>query len=122
MTQLPPSPHELHWLSSVIGDEATLALLDQRGGTRLYIPRDSAGSKLADEIGEPAAHALAQALGGEGIKVPICREWRVRCHRVRGLSYAQIARRTGCSEDTVWRLLNHAGRTNQLDLFGTSRP
>ncbi len=95
----------------VLSPEAALALIEWRGGTRLYIPRDASGAAheaLASHVGVPAALALAEAFRGEYLKVPLAKTWRARLYRARGESYAEIARRLGCTESAVWR---HLART-----------
>lgn len=107
-------PAELAWLGDVLGAEATLALIEKRGGTRVYVPfQATKTSQLTQEIGLRAARALVGAYGGSTVTVPVARSWRVRHYHAAGLSYAAIARKLGCHEDTVWRLLNRAGETQR---------
>jgi hypothetical protein len=110
-------PAELAWLVDLVGARPALRLIEARGGTRVYVPRTPAeGSALVRDVGLAPAQALAAAYGGETITVPVARHWRVREYRAAGLSYAAIARKLGCHEDTVWRLLKSAGETSQLSL------
>lgn len=121
MTALPPPPAELADLSAHLPPEALLALIEGFGGTVLYIPHSpNQASPLVRALGRDAAAALAAARGGERIKVPLARHWRIRVLRERdGLSYSQIARRLGITEDAVWRHLSAARLTaKQPDLFG----
>jgi len=120
MTELRP-PAEVAYLVEALGLDATLDLMEKRGGTRLYVPRHfKPGMPLAREFGDKAARTLV-AKWGDGLttlKVPLCKWWRARIYDSRGLSYPQIALRLGCSETSVWRYLQ-PDRTNraQLDLF-----
>lgn len=115
MTVRPPA--ELAWLTDVIGAEATLVLIETRGGTRVYVPREvTQASAIARDIGLQEARKLSAAFSGDTITVPVARCWRVRHYRAAGLSYAAIARKLGCHEDTVWRLLRSANETVQLAL------
>ena len=109
---LPPVPHEIRWLSDIIGAEATLALIEAHGGTRLYMPKRSAGSTPEAAIGPEAAAKLAESHGGETLRIPIAREWRVRCYRAMGMSYTQIAKKTGLHDGSVHRILQNASLTN----------
>ena len=114
---LVPPPAELAWLVDVIGAAAALRLIEARGGTRLYVPRAvTQASALAREIGLAEARLMTTApFAGDTITVPVARHWRVRQYRAAGLSQAAIARRLGCHEDTVWRLLRSA-QTEQMSL------
>lgn len=121
MTALPPVPAELAHLSDHLSPEALLALVEAFGGTALYIPQaPNQGSPLVRAIGREAAQALAAARGGENLKVPLARHWRIRIYRERdGLPYAAIARRLGVTEKAVWENLRAARLTAaQPDLFG----
>jgi hypothetical protein len=114
---LPPPPPEAVRLVQRIGIAAAFALVEARGGTRIYVPR-TASPWLVDLIGAAPAAALAEALGGEFLKVPLARTWRVLAYQARGWSYARIARACGCSEDAVWKILSRAEKTSpQLGLF-----
>jgi hypothetical protein len=105
-------PAELSHLGDAIGAEALLLLVEQHGGIRLYIPKDiNQGSSLARSVGLPAARALSRMFGGEWIKVPIARAWRVRVYRQRGETYQSIARRLLITEGQVGKLLCNAGMT-----------
>lgn len=124
---LPPPPAEAAWLSEVIGAEATLRLVEGRGGVALYIPHEvNQGSPLAQMIGLDAARRLAASYGGEHRVVPLLRWWRVRVERARGLTDRAIARRLVMTEAHVSRLLRAAApaasardgtATDQPDLF-----
>lgn len=120
MTELRP-PAEVAYLVEALGLDATLQLMEKRGGTRLYVPRHfDPKMKLAEEFGASAARDLV-ARWGDGVgylKVPLCKWWRARIYDSRKLSYAAIALQLGCSETSVWRYLQ-PNRANlaQLDLF-----
>jgi hypothetical protein len=116
----PPPPAELSWLSDAIGADATLKLIELHGGRRVYIPKaPNQGSQIARDIGLPAAQALAIIRGGEDIKVPLARAWRVRVYRAQRHTWRSIAGKLGMTESQVGKLLNAAGATNQQpDLFG----
>lgn len=117
MTPLPDPPPEVMRLAEVIGVPAALALIEAFPGLRPYIPKQPT-ERIIAVIGPEAAEKLARAWGGEYLKVPSAKPWRVTIYRGRGFSYADIALRVGLSEDGVWRILSRAEMTSpQLDLF-----
>jgi hypothetical protein len=107
---LPPPTPDLKQLVQFIGREAAFALIEARGGTRFYVPKVPTEG-LISLIGEGGARALSEARGGENLKVPLGRHWRILAYHARGLSFAKIARKTGCSENSVWQLINSCGLT-----------
>lgn len=113
MAELPP---EIARLIDMIGEEATLRFVEAHGGTRVHIRLGrTSRNGLADLLGAAAASALAEAFGGEYLRVPLAKRWRAQHYRRQGLSYAAIARRLGCSDVTVWEYL-HDRATAQLAL------
>jgi Homeodomain-like domain len=112
-----PPPAEIAYLTQCLGPEATLALIEACGGTRIYVPFNPApDAPLSAKIGHDAAKALAGVFGGETLKVPSCKFLRARLLRARGHSYPQIALKLGVSETTVWRLVQPHPADTQLDL------
>jgi hypothetical protein len=66
----PPPPAEIGAIANAIGAAATLRLVEDFAGQRLYVPRaPREGSTLAEAIGLQEALALATVRGGETIKV-----------------------------------------------------
>jgi len=115
-------PPNIRWLIELVGEDAALRLVERYGGVRIEVPKKiTETSEIVRSTGlAPATLApLAAHHGAERITLPICREWRVRIYRLRERqSYAQIARRLGMVENTVWRILNNSGMTQQqMDLF-----
>ena len=115
----PPPPAELAHLTDLIGADALLRLIEAYGCTRLYIPETpTEDTLLAKVIGLRLACIMANRYGGDYLKVPLSRNWRVRVYRARGWSYAEIARHLGMTESTVGKILHAAGITQrQLTLF-----
>lgn len=104
---LPPPPAELAWLVEEIGVEKSLALIELRAGTRLYVARYfDPKMDLAAQLGAEAARALVRRWGGGEIKVPSCKRWRAAVYDAYGLSYPAIALKLGCDAYTVYRYLN----------------
>jgi hypothetical protein len=101
-------------LADLIGEDATLRLVEHFGGTRLPIPKGTTGhSQLHELIGQEATRKLTDAYGGTYIKVPLAKFWRAQLYRERGLSYGQIATKLGCSESSVHTFLRDAGKVGQ---------
>ena len=110
------APAELAPIVEVIGEAATLKLIEARGGTRLFLRRGEQQEQLVAEIGARAAKQLGAHFTGEQLKVPTAKPWRARVYRARGWSYARIALALGTTETSVWRMLHATGDTRQLTL------
>lgn len=111
--------HVLGRLRDIIGDEATLALVEARGGRQVYVPVDPAeGAEIARIIGLDAARRLGQEYGREPITVPVAREWRIAVYSAQGVTVPEIARRVGAHIDTVRKCRRRQGlQQRQYDLF-----
>lgn len=106
VTVLARPPAELDAFTSIIGAEATFRLIETNGGLRIYIPKHpNQGTLLARQIGLRAARQLAAEFGGEELKVPVARPWRVATYSINGLSARAIALRLCVCEETVLSLL-----------------
>lgn len=102
-------------LIELIGREETVRLIEAYGGGRLYVPR-ARHPDLDPLLGSSAHARLVSRYGGERLEIPPRRaiermderERRAACVRdlhAAGLSYHEIARRTGVSRRQVARLL-----------------
>lgn len=119
-------PVEISWLVQILGEDGALRLIEEAGGTRVYVSATpDITSSLTMKIGLDGARQMADALlahkaGGIYIKVPLVRAWRIRLYRARGHSIRDIARALGVHESTVERHLKAAEMTGQPqpDLFG----
>ena len=113
-------PDELAALIALIGEDATLRLVEGHGGVGVYVPHTvSLKSTLARSVGMEAARRLSQEFGGSRIHPPMCKRWRALLLRHRdGLSYAEIARRLSIDVSTVYKWLNKGGLVGQLQLPG----
>lgn len=118
MSALPPATDDVARFVELIGPEATLKLLEARGGTRLWIARDN--GVLADIVGLDAAGKMYRKYGSGEIKLPLGRPWRVLCYIAMGMNRTQAALKAGTSENVVHDILQRFGRPSriQLDLFG----
>lgn len=107
---LPPSAREL---AEVIGLDATLALIEHYGGTRLYVPEHiGADHPLARAIGMQAAHTLVEHYARDSIDVP--RAWRaaravlyrqIVAAYTDGATAASLARRHRCTERWIYEIV-----------------
>lgn len=93
-------------LLEIIGDSATSALLDQRAGVTVYVPK-AVGGVMADIIGPEALAKLCAAMGGCFVVVPEQRRLKrdVILDSLRsGASIAQAAKYSGSCERYVYML------------------
>jgi hypothetical protein len=103
-------------LARLIGEDKTRLLLYKRGGEQVYIPaRESLGPEhwLVQAVGEDAAGALADALRGTSVVLPLGmaglrnQSWAMLDEAIEsGLSTNQIVRKTGLSTRTASRRRN----------------
>lgn len=92
-------------LVGLIGEAATIALAEQFGGTRLYVPmRTKDTHPIARAIGRHAAVILCGHYGPSTIRIPLLREMRAKHYRNNGLSNAKIAVCLGLTESGVGTL------------------
>ena len=114
---VPPAP-EVRLLVQAIGEQATLRLVEAFGGTRVYVAaRPGEESQVATAVGLEAAAALgATELGGERVRVPLARAWRVQLLHALGATNPEIVRRVGMDRSTVYRIINAKRDTKQLYL------
>lgn len=97
---------ELTSLLELLGTDATLALIEAHGGTRLSVPR-SAGvtSELREQLGVSGFGRLVEYFGGSVLTIPLARAWRAPIYRARGMTHKEIARRCGVVESSVYKIL-----------------
>ncbi len=100
-------------IAKVIGAGAALRLCEQFGGSRVYVALNPAPSNpVASAIGHSKAERLSTYFGGERLAIPSegARTNRTRIARMRrrGLAVSEIARKLGCSERYVYKVLAHS--------------
>ena len=101
---------ELGSLIELLGEDATLKLVETYGGTRRGVPKYMPEThELRDLLGDAAFVLLFQYFGGSEISVPLAKRWRLELYAKRGLKTKEIARRAGYSERSVARILNGDG-------------
>lgn len=118
-------PAEISWLVQILGEDGALRLIEEAGGTRIYVSAaPDITSSLSLMIGRENAQRMADALlahkaGGIYLKIPLVRAWRIRLYRSKGYTHRDIARALGVHESTVERHLKAAEMTGQQqpDLF-----
>jgi hypothetical protein len=108
--RLKPDAPLIDNIARLIGAGAASRLVAEFGGGRLYIPeKPSPGDRLTEAIGYVAAMRLASVFGGERVSLPLdsgrALSVRIAELRARGVSIARIARRAGCSERYVYKVL-----------------
>lgn len=105
--------HSARWLIELLGEEAAFRLVERRGGTRIFVPKElNLGHPLAREIGLGAALKLCGEFPSMWVKIPLCRDWRVQVYRARGMTYREIALRLVMTESGVSRVLTMTGATD----------
>jgi hypothetical protein len=113
-----PAPPEAQRLIDLIGVDATLRLMEIHGGSRVFVPlRARAGQRLARELSAEAEAALVEEFGGNNLEVPLCKAWRARIYRARGMTHREIAIKLGCHERSVRQWLSESADTRQTSLF-----
>ncbi len=95
----------------LIGIDAVANLTRDFGGRRVYIPSTpSRRDQIARSIGLAAAVRLASRYGGDRVMFPAhpdraLRAAQIIALRMNGVSVSRIARRTGCTERYVYKVL-----------------
>lgn len=98
---------ELASLLELLGTDATIALIEAHGGTRLSVPRNAgAACDVRERIGDESFLRLVQYFGGAVLTIPLARGWRAAIYRQRGMTYREIARACGVVESAVYKMLS----------------
>ena len=132
---LQPLSPQMRRLVRALGVAATLKLLEERGGTRVYI---SGGRQRADRrmlkalIGAEAAEAFYAEFGAHAPELDLpkadkllmqMRDDAIRLDKAQGLSFDLVARKYRLTRRRVIDICGEPGRPNstavQGDLFGT---
>jgi hypothetical protein len=113
-----PIPPEAARLVDLIGINHALRLMEIHGGSRVFVPlRSRPGQRLARELSPEAEAALVEEFGGNNLEVPLCKAWRARIYRARGLTHRDIALALGCHERSVRGWLAGPADDRQLTLI-----
>lgn len=113
-------------LLAILGEDAFIALAENFGGRRLYVPgRLPADHAITQAIGEEAARRLSDRVSPDIIKVPLARELLSRHYRAAGLSNGEIASRLRITETAVEKIFRRMDKppvkgcaNKPLPLFG----
>lgn len=98
---------DLTALIELIGEDATVKLIEAYGGTRPTVPTIfPAQHPMKDLLGDFDFKRLHQYFGGCVLQLPLAKRWRLEIYRQRGMKTKEIARRTGYTERAVARILN----------------
>lgn len=92
----------------MIGPDGFLKLVESYGGANLYVPkgtRKNYETALCRDIGETAGRKMMASYGGDYLRIPLAREFRVRSYRSQGLSAGRIATRIGMTQSGVERII-----------------
>ena len=105
--------NELASMIELLGEDATLKLVEAYGGTRRGVPKYMPEAhELRDLLGDAAFALLFQYYGGSEITMPMARHWRIEIYLKRDMKPKEIARRAGCTEAAVYAYLRQ--RANEL--------
>ncbi len=89
-------------LLALLGETAFVALTENFGGRRLYMPRAAhADHPVAQVIGLDAAERLWSRYCPAVVRVPLARELRALHYRKRGASHGEIASKLSITETAV---------------------
>jgi len=116
-TALPESARQL---ADVVGLAAAVRLIEEFGGTRLYVPA-ARSERLAALIGAEAAAALRRRWGGDELRVPLVprlQEAAVAALYREGWSAARLARRFLRTEKWVYDIVRRAEAQRHLQRNG----
>jgi Mor family transcriptional regulator len=94
---------ELTSLLELIGEEMTLKLVENFGGTRVFVPKAMVKKHpVIDVLGEIGLALMIQYFSGD-MPIPIARGWRIQLYLKQGLKIKEIARKVHCSETAVYK-------------------
>jgi len=121
-------PASVRELVDVVGVDAALAIVHERGGVRLCVPRYARTDHwLVTVVGIDALEALVEVYAGEEIDIPRCvdalralREQQIYNDYIDGSTQAALARKYGYTERGIRKLLRRIGvqsAQEQLGLF-----
>ena len=94
-------------LKALLGKEGLIALAENFGGRRLYVPAEmKPDHPIAAALGAEGAKKLASLYSPAQIRVPLARELRARHYRANGDSNGEIATKLGMTETGVDKMFD----------------
>ncbi|MBL45146.1 MAG: hypothetical protein CMN71_10650 [Sphingomonadaceae bacterium] len=94
-------------LSALLGEEGLIALAENFGGRRLYVPGDiQSDHPIFKALGEERARKLTNLYSPAMIRVPLARTIRARHYRAQGDSNGEIATKLGMTETGVDKIFD----------------
>lgn len=116
-------PESVLDLIDVIGINAALTIVEQRGGIRLYVPAKATESHwLADLIGLDALQKLVDVYAREEIEIPRCaatlKDIKDREIASSTASNSELARQYGMTERNVRKIRRRVEARNNNDQIG----
>tara|TARA_R110000868_G_scaffold230335_4_gene483476 strand:+ start:118 stop:537 length:420 start_codon:yes stop_codon:yes gene_type:complete len=98
-------------LLALLGQEAFVALTENFGGRRLYMPRAAqVDHRVAQAIGIDAARRLWSRYCPAAIRIPLARELRALHYRRQGCSNGEIASKLSITETAVDKMFGRLKR------------
>lgn len=106
-------PASLQDMAEVIGDDDTMKLVENYGGTRIFVPhRMGAQHKLATLLGLEQARKLSNVFGGEALTIAQCsklfkykRNEEIRKKYDEGVSITVMVREYGITERQIYAII-----------------
>jgi len=107
-------PHSLVRVAEVIGLAGVLALVENAGGVRIYVPESLTDDhRLVEWLGRDAAARLSESFAMEELVVPRCaemlrkiRDRQIRHERDHGARPAELALRYRLTERQIYTILS----------------
>jgi hypothetical protein len=112
-------------LLRLLGESDFIALCENFGGTRLFLPKGDGRGALKAVVSDDSFAKLNDYFAGSYIRVPLARALRARHYRAAGLSNAQIAVKLGVTETAIDKQFTRmvdkpvkgSANPHQIDLF-----
>ena len=101
-------------MAQTIGDDATAKLVEQYGGTRLYIPyKLNPEHPLCQLLGHETSQQLSSEYGGMTVEIPRAIMLQIRkrnelimADSAAGMSQSKLARKYRLTERTIRKIIN----------------
>jgi hypothetical protein len=109
---------EFSALLELLGEDATLKLVEAYGGRRVDVPKEFPEKHiLRDLLGDSGFALLFQYFGGSFIAVPMARRQRFEIYERRGLRPVEIAKLAACTEAAYYKYRGEKGKVAEQRSF-----